>query len=141
MIELAFDRVLRVYGAPPNVVRALGPVTFDVHAGELVAVMGLDGVPIRAARLSSLEALESVGLRELAGARAAYLALLGCVLAVPAGAIPAWSLFSSVNIPFEFVIPWGHLAAIVCGLPIVGFAAAWSFAGRSRVPRSTEVAA
>ncbi len=40
---LRFDGVSRIYGAGAQAVRALGPVTFDVRAGELVAVMGPSG--------------------------------------------------------------------------------------------------
>jgi putative ABC transport system ATP-binding protein len=40
---LAFDAVTRVHGAGPNAVRALGPVSFAVSAGELAAVMGPSG--------------------------------------------------------------------------------------------------
>jgi putative ABC transport system ATP-binding protein len=40
---LRFDGVTRVYGTGATAVRALGPVTFAVGAGELVAVMGPSG--------------------------------------------------------------------------------------------------
>jgi putative ABC transport system ATP-binding protein len=40
---LRFDDVSRVYGSGPTSVRALGPITLDIHAGELVAVMGPSG--------------------------------------------------------------------------------------------------
>jgi putative ABC transport system ATP-binding protein len=40
---LRFEDVTRVYGSGPNAVRALGPIAFDVRAGELVAIMGPSG--------------------------------------------------------------------------------------------------
>ena len=40
---LSFEAITRVYGAGATSVRALGPVTFDVRPGELVAIMGPSG--------------------------------------------------------------------------------------------------
>ncbi|MFN0150438.1 MAG: ABC transporter ATP-binding protein [bacterium] len=40
---LRFDNAVRVHGAGPAAVRALGPVSFDVAAGEFVAIMGPSG--------------------------------------------------------------------------------------------------
>lgn len=40
---LEFDAVTRVHGAGATAVRALGPVSFAVEAGELVAIMGPSG--------------------------------------------------------------------------------------------------
>jgi putative ABC transport system ATP-binding protein len=40
---LEFDAVVRVHGAGPRAVRALGPVSFEVAPGELVAIMGPSG--------------------------------------------------------------------------------------------------
>ena len=41
--RLEFDAVTRVHGAGATAVRALGPVSFAVEAGELVAIMGPSG--------------------------------------------------------------------------------------------------
>jgi len=40
---LAFEGASRVYGTGERAVRALGPVSFDVAAGELIAIMGPSG--------------------------------------------------------------------------------------------------
>lgn len=40
---LLFDHVSRVHGEGPLAVRALGPVSFEVFAGEMVAIMGPSG--------------------------------------------------------------------------------------------------
>lgn len=40
---LEFDAVTRVHGSGPAAVRALGPVSFAVEPGELVAIMGPSG--------------------------------------------------------------------------------------------------
>ncbi len=64
-------------------------------------------------------------LRRHRAAQAGYLALLGCVLAVPAGILPAISLLETANLPVGFVIPWGQLALSVLGLPILTFAGTW----------------
>jgi putative ABC transport system ATP-binding protein len=40
---IAFDRVTKVYGHGDTEVRALDGVSFDIHAGEFVAVMGPSG--------------------------------------------------------------------------------------------------
>ncbi|NOT32694.1 MAG: ABC transporter ATP-binding protein [Candidatus Eisenbacteria bacterium] len=40
---LRFEGITRVHGTGPKAVRALGPVTFDVPRGELVAIMGPSG--------------------------------------------------------------------------------------------------
>jgi putative ABC transport system ATP-binding protein len=40
---LALERVVRTHGQGPNAVRALGPVSLEVKAGELVAIMGPSG--------------------------------------------------------------------------------------------------
>ncbi len=40
---LRFDRITRIHGAGPKAVRALGPVSFEVAPGQLVAIMGPSG--------------------------------------------------------------------------------------------------
>jgi putative ABC transport system permease protein len=64
-------------------------------------------------------------LRNLSAARAAYLALLGCVLAVPAGLMTAHGLFGAVNFSLEFVIPWRDIVAVVLGFPLLIYGGAW----------------
>lgn len=77
--------------------------------------------------------LDAVGaapslLRARLAARAAYLALLGCVLAIPAGVLPALALSETVNFPLPFVLPWRELIATACGLPLLVYAGTWAFA-------------
>lgn len=63
--------------------------------------------------------------RKLAGARAAYLALLGALLAVPAGLAPSWGLIEFADARLEFHTPWPQLAACVVALPVLAFLGAW----------------
>lgn len=66
-------------------------------------------------------------LRAHNAARTGYLALLGCLLAVPAGLIPAIGMFQSANLPLPFVAPWRDLAVILLALPSVAYATSWLF--------------
>ncbi len=68
--------------------------------------------------------LDSVGaapgvIRGHLAARAGYLAVLGCLLAVPAGIIPVLAIFKIANVPLEFVMPWRHIFITVFGFPTV----------------------
>lgn len=87
--------------------------------------------------------LEAVGaparvLRNVAGARAAYLALLGALLAAPAGLAPSWGLLELADAKLGFHIPWRVLAAFVFGLPVLAFLGAWSCASSAPLrPRSS----
>ncbi len=74
--------------------------------------------------------LHSVGappglMRRHDAARAGYLALLGGVLAVPAGLLPVVGLLPAANIELELTIPWVELAVIVAGLPAVAWCGTW----------------
>ncbi|MBD3221917.1 alpha/beta fold hydrolase [bacterium] len=74
-------------------------------------------------------------LRTVLATRSAYLALLGCVLAVPAGLIPALSLLAMADIPLSFVMmPWRDVALTVLGLPALAYAATWLAARRPGPP-------
>lgn len=68
-------------------------------------------------------------VRQHAAARAGYLALLGCVLAVPAGVFTALALLRAANFQLDPVWPWGDLALIVLSLPAVAYAGVWLFNG------------
>lgn len=63
-------------------------------------------------------------------ARAAWLALLGCALAVPAGLIPAVGLLTLANpgVDLALVLPWGQVLAALLVLPCLTYAGAWSLA-------------
>lgn len=104
----------------------------------LCLVAGLVVVLVATA-LSSVESaadahvLRTVGapphaLPRLEAARAAYLAVLGCVLAVPAGLLPAYGLVRFAHVDLELAVPWPELALVVLGLPTLAFASAWSIA-------------
>jgi hypothetical protein len=75
-------------------------------------------------------------LRGFAAARAGYVAALGCALAVPAGVLPAVALFTSVNVPLEFVVPWRDLAVITFALPAALYAWVW-IRGETAVERAS----
>ena len=82
-------------------------------------------------------------LRAHAAARAAYLALLGCVLAIPAGLIPAAGLLAFVNAGVEIGLhpPWPELLAVVAGLPVLAFAGTWLWAPSLQAARAARPAA
>jgi putative ABC transport system permease protein len=122
----------------------------------LYAVLGLcflTGIVVVlvATALSSVESaadarvLRSIGaapsvLRANAAARAAYLALLGCVLAVPAGLIPSYGLVELARAKLAFQVPWTEIAVVVVGLPLLAFAAAWISAALERDPAGVRAA-
>jgi hypothetical protein len=58
-------------------------------------------------------------------ARAGYLALLGCGLALPAGMLPAVGLLGSANVELAVALPWRDLAIVLLGLPATAWAASW----------------
>lgn len=62
--------------------------------------------------------------RSHAGAQAAYLALLGCLLAIPAGLIPSYGAITTIG-RMAFVIPWPQIAATALLLPIFVYIGAW----------------
>jgi putative ABC transport system permease protein len=61
--------------------------------------------------------------RRIAGARAAVLALLAGILAVPAGLLPIWGIFVSRGSPIA--VPTLEIAGAVVVLPILAVAASW----------------
>ncbi len=77
-------------------------------------------------------------LRTHTAARAGYLALLGCVLALPAGMITSVALLRAANFQLAMVWPWGDLLLTVLFLPAAAYAGAWIFAGGAvRSPRNS----
>jgi len=61
--------------------------------------------------------------RRIAGARAAVLALLAGILAVPAGLLPIWGIFVSRGSPIA--VPTLEIAGAVLVLPVLAVAASW----------------
>lgn len=61
--------------------------------------------------------------RRITAARAGVIALLGGVLAVPPGLLPAWGLLASRDAPL--VVPLPEVIAAVLVLPVVAMGAAW----------------
>ncbi len=81
--------------------------------------------------------LHSVGaapalMRGHLAAHAGYLALLGCLLSVPAGLIPALGLVPLANFPLELAMPWAEVLVCVLGLPAAAYGGTWLFARLSR---------
>ena len=90
---------------------------------------------------SDRRVLESIGapprvIASLLAARAAYLALLGGALAVPAGLAPAAGLLTLANVPLEFHVPWRTIAATVVGLPLLAYAGTRLYVTLDRSPSS-----
>ncbi|MEM7352974.1 MAG: alpha/beta fold hydrolase, partial [Acidobacteriota bacterium] len=84
--------------------------------------------------LHTIGAAPQVVRRHLA-ARAGYLALLGCVLAVPGGFLPTMGIFRAANLPMELVVPWDAVLWTLLALPVVAYGAAWLLGGRRRLSR------
>lgn len=61
--------------------------------------------------------------RRIAAARAAVLALLAGILAVPAGLLPIWGIFTSRG--SDLAIPTLEIAGAVLALPLLAVASAW----------------
>lgn len=86
---------------------------------------------------SDEQVLRTVGappslLRAHQAARASYLALLGCVLALPAGLLSAAGMLGSANISLDLVLPWRDMLLTVLGLPLLTYAITWWRAGTPR---------
>lgn len=80
-------------------------------------------------------------LRAHAAARATYLAALGCLLAVPAGVLPAIGLLRSANIALDVVLPWRDIALTLLGLPSLTWLVSWWRAAPGRAITRTRVSA
>jgi putative ABC transport system permease protein len=106
--------------------------------GIAIALSALTGliVVLIATALATTESsadarvLDAVGatpnvLRTVAGARAGYLALLGALLAAPAGLLPSWGLVELADAKLAFHTPWRVLAAFALGFPVLAFLGAW----------------
>ncbi len=99
-----------------------------VGLAVIAAATALTAVETRADRRT----LVAVGatphfVRCHAAASAAFLALLGCALAVPAGLLPAFGATATVK-DLAFVMPWSEILAVMVGLPVLAYLGAWCFA-------------
>lgn len=119
-----------------TVERSTGAARSD--RGWLLAMVGLcaaTGLAVVwiATALSSVESaadarvLRTLGasprlLRAHAANRAAYLATLGSVLALPAGLVPAAGLLRLANVELSFAVPWATLIAGLAAFPAATFA-------------------
>ena len=63
--------------------------------------------------------------RTLAAGRAAILACLGGLLAVPAGLLPVWGLLAMTD-GVDFTPSWSSIGIAVVGLPVVAIVGAWA---------------
>lgn len=122
----------------------VGPPSDGGIAGFVRVVLGiciLTGLVVVfvATTLSSIESaadskiLRTVGaapgvLRQHAASRAAYLALLGCVLAIPAGLVPMAGLLKLSGASLEFAMPWSTLAITAIAMPAIAYAGTWASA-------------
>jgi len=97
---------------------------------------------------SDLSTLAAVGApprvrRRLAAWQAGVLTLLGSALGLAAGFLPGWAMVhltgdssrsvGGVESPAQLVVPWGWIAAVALGLPIVTSAVVWLAAGSRAV--------
>lgn len=120
---------------------SVGPELGLVHLGLALSLVTSLLVVLLATALAEVESaadarvLDAVGAdprtqRNLAGARAAYLALLGALLSAPAGLVPSWGLVKFADARLEFHTPWPQLLVCALGLPLLAFYAAWLTAAR-----------
>jgi len=137
VLERAQDRAAASTGTSIDAAmmqrQATGPILFVVLL--LCFVTGIVVVFV-ATTLSSVESaadahvLRSVGaapslLRTHVAARAGYLALMGCVLAIPAGLLPSYGIVELANADLRFAMPWTEIAIVVLGMPALAFGGAW----------------
>lgn len=119
-----------------------GPRRVDAGAVQTIAVVatgilsliivGIGLALIATETRRDEEILATVGAtprirRDLAAARAGVLTLIGGILAVPAGMLPIWGLFTSANTssPIGLEVPWPSVVGVVIVVPLVASAAAW----------------
>ncbi|MCP3918482.1 MAG: ABC transporter ATP-binding protein [bacterium] len=108
---LAFDAISRVYGDGAKAVRALGPVSFEVQHGELIAIMGPSGsgkttlLALAGALDEPSEGQVSVAGRDLAGLSAKELSemrrrVIGFVFQ-DLNLLPGLTALENVALPLE----------------------------------------
>ncbi len=110
-------------------------------AAAIALVLGIVAMSvglIRSESASDLRTLAATGAggrtrRALSGVTAGTLALLGAVLGTAGAYVAALAWFesgSAQGVSSLTSVPWGNLAIIVIGLPLLAAAGGWLFAGR-----------
>ena len=126
--------------------RRQNPTRSFYHAVQWLCIFTGLVIVLVATALSSVESaadsrvLRTVGaapglIRGHQAARAAYLAFLGCLLAVPAGMTPAIVVFEAANLPLDLVVPWFDLVVTMFALPALAYLVTWL---AYREPRSVK---
>ena len=102
-------------------------------AGSILFALSVTGIAVALGEAESRpeqRTLLAIGAdrrlrRRIAAARAGVIALLGGVLAVPAGLLPVWGLLVTRKAPL--VVPVPEVIAAVALLPVLAIAATWLF--------------
>jgi putative ABC transport system permease protein len=102
-------------------------------AGSILFALSVTGIAValgEAESRSEQRTLLAIGAdrrlrRKITAARAGVIALLGGVLAVPAGLLPVWGLLVTRKAPL--VVPVPEIIAAVALLPVLAIAATWLF--------------
>jgi putative ABC transport system permease protein len=114
---------------PPDVAGA--GFRFVIIGGSLLFALTVTGIAVALGEAESRpeqQTLLAVGAdprlrRRITAARAGIIALLGGVLAVPAGLLPVWGVLITRHSPL--VVPGLEVVAIVALLPILAITATW----------------
>lgn len=114
---------------PPDV--AGGGFRFVIIGGSLLFALTVTGIAVALGEAESRpeqQTLLAVGAdprlrRRITAARAGIIALLGGLLAVPAGLLPVWGLLITRHSPL--VVPGLEVVAVVALLPVLAIAATW----------------
>jgi putative ABC transport system permease protein len=102
-------------------------------AGSILFALSVTGIAVALGEAESRpeqRTLLAIGAdrklrRRITAARAGVIALLGGVLAVPAGLLPVWGLLVTRKAPL--VVPMPETIAAVAVLPVLAIAATWLF--------------
>lgn len=114
---------------PPDV--AGGGFRFVIISGSLLFALTVTGIAVALGEAESRpeqQTLLAVGAdpglrRRITAARAGIIALLGGLLAVPAGLLPVWGLLITRHSPL--VVPGLEVVAVVALLPVLAIATTW----------------
>ena len=117
-----------MFQQPPKLIYRIG-LALSLLTGLLVIAVAttLNAFESRVDRVTLTTVGASPWLsRSHAAAQAGFLAFLGCVLAVPAGLVPAFGLLTSMNSQ-PLIIPWKEIALTTAALPALAYVGAWIF--------------